>query len=192
MSIAAKKRKTRRAIKRRLAEISPEEMASRSALTCEHILRLPEYRESTMIMAYLSMDGELDPKAVLEQAHRDGKQTAVPVIDWDRHIMQAALYTPASPLKTVRYGLSEPKNRHLIDPPDIDLILVPGLGFGPSGQRLGRGGGFYDRFLDIVTKETILCAISFETQHQDELPTETHDITMDLLVTETGVRRFTV
>ncbi len=72
----------------------------------------------------------------------------------------------------------------------IDLVIVPGVGFSPTGLRLGRGLGFYDRFLaqhDFIGRS---CGLAFEDQVIEDLPTLDHDVPLSMLVTEQGVRRF--
>ena len=72
----------------------------------------------------------------------------------------------------------------------IDLVIVPGLGFTPKGHRIGRGMGFYDRFLAQPEFVGLSCGLSFEEQVLPELPVLDHDIPLGMLVTDRGVRRF--
>lgn len=91
-----------------------------------------------------------------------------------------------------KYGILEPDPRlHTeINISDIELFLCPGLAFGKDGTRLGHGGGYYDRAL--VQKSAIhiplICAVALDQQVFDTLPTEDHDIRMDMIVTESGIR----
>ena len=76
---------------------------------------------------------------------------------------------------------------HVIAPGEIDLILVPGLAFTPDGWRLGRGGGFYDRFLSQLPATAAKLGVCFDLQLVDTLPTEPHDQRLDGVVTERGL-----
>jgi 5-formyltetrahydrofolate cyclo-ligase len=73
---------------------------------------------------------------------------------------------------------------------DIDLVIVPGLAFDASGNRLGRGRGFYDRFLSHREFHGVICALALEEQFMDEVPAEELDVKMHMLVTDARVRRF--
>lgn len=75
----------------------------------------------------------------------------------------------------------------IIPPDEIDLILVPGLAFTRDGWRLGRGGGFYDRFLGLVTKQSAKLGVCFDLQLVEALPTESHDERLDGVITESGL-----
>jgi len=80
-----------------------------------------------------------------------------------------------------------PAAAQIIAPQEIDLILVPGLAFTRDGRRLGRGGGFYDRFLSQLPTSTVKLGICFELQLVDTLPTEPHDQRLDGVITENGL-----
>ena len=71
----------------------------------------------------------------------------------------------------------------------IDLLVVPGLGFDVKGNRLGRGRGFYDRFLAKPDFVGTICALSLEEQVVEAVPTDTHDIRVNMIVTDRQVRR---
>ncbi|HEX4984148.1 MAG TPA: 5-formyltetrahydrofolate cyclo-ligase [Ilumatobacteraceae bacterium] len=73
------------------------------------------------------------------------------------------------------------------DPTTVDVVVVPGVAFTPTGARLGQGGGWYDRFLAAVRPDCTSIGVGFDPQVVDELPTEAHDIRLDTIVTESGV-----
>jgi 5-formyltetrahydrofolate cyclo-ligase len=73
------------------------------------------------------------------------------------------------------------------DPSGVDVVIVPGVAFTPGGARLGQGGGWYDRFLAAVRPDCTSIGVGFEEQVVDALPTEAHDIALDLVVTESGL-----
>jgi len=72
------------------------------------------------------------------------------------------------------------------DPTTVDVVVVPGVAFTPAGARLGQGGGWYDRFLAEVRPDCTLIGVGFDPQLVDALPTEAHDISLDIIVTESG------
>jgi len=87
-------------------------------------------------------------------------------------------------------GLREPVEGMPVPVSDIDLVIVPGLGFDEQGNRLGRGRGFYDRFLSHRDFRGTACALAFEEQVVPAVPTGEGDMGVDMLVTDVRVRRF--
>jgi 5-formyltetrahydrofolate cyclo-ligase len=87
-------------------------------------------------------------------------------------------------------GVLEPEPGTPAEASGIDLVLVPGLGFGPAGQRIGRGAGFYDRFLGNPRLRAVRCGLAFELQVVEGIPMSGHDAALDMLITETGISRF--
>ncbi len=82
------------------------------------------------------------------------------------------------------FHIEEPQGDNMIDPEDLDLIVVPGVAYDRKGNRLGRGKGFYDRLLANVQATKI--GVGYEFQLFDEIPSEPHDIRMDAVITQTG------
>lgn len=121
---------------------------------------------------------------------------ALPRIDWDNRTMRAWLLPRAErvdrsrDLVARRFGVPEPAHGEPIDLEQLDAVLVPGLAFDRSGARLGRGAGFYDRFLaplDASSRAPRLIGVCFDRQLVVRVPTEAHDRRVDTLVTESGV-----
>ena len=96
----------------------------------------------------------------------------------------------ARDLKPGRFGLAQPENGVPIDPRTIDLIFVPAMAYDEGGHRLGRGGGYYDRFLSGRAPEAFRCGVAFECQVLDHIPYKEHDCSVEALVTEKRLRRF--
>ncbi|MCA9278368.1 MAG: hypothetical protein H6815_06890 [Phycisphaeraceae bacterium] len=154
-------------IQRDLAVLSADEIDRESRLVCEQLLTLA-YRETLLIkpdatvLVYLRKadEPELDlGRFIAEHAERGGTVCA-PRIEWDTSTMQSAVIAtrsePFSDAKTEirRFGVPEPLSvARVIDPESIDVVLVPGLAFDTDCNRLGRGGGFYDRFLGALQRE---------------------------------------
>lgn len=97
-------------------------------------------------------------------------------------------------LETGRYGVRSPRDRcPLVEPQNIDLILVPGLGFDRDLNRLGRGAGFYDRMIESLIEtlgtastRPVLVGVCFNCQIVERVPTQAHDFPMDRIITQTG------
>jgi 5-formyltetrahydrofolate cyclo-ligase len=88
------------------------------------------------------------------------------------------------------YGIREPAKGVPVPLPDIDLVVVPGLGFDEAGNRIGRGRGFYDRFLAHRGWHGVASGLAIEDQVVDEVPMHEHDTPVDMLVTDAKVRIF--
>ena len=142
-----------------------------------------EFREASVIFGYLSFRNEISVDAVFEEALRLGKIVAVPWIV-SRSEMKAALLHSLDNLPLDRYGIrTAPEPVTLVKPETIDLILVPGAGFSARGHRMGRGAGFYDRFLARVGGFRL--GITCDRLLREEIPVDEYDQPVEALVTET-------
>ena len=149
----------------------------------QQVLSLPAFQAAERIFAYCSVVPEVDTHAILAQARRRGKTVALPVTQPDGR-MQFARYDGV--LVPGRYGIPEPpRSAQVMLPQPGDLVLVPALAYDRAGRRLGRGGGYYDRFLscvDCCTVGLIRAAFLFDT-----LPAEWNDVPVSAVITEDGV-----
>ena len=170
-SLTEEKCRVRRELKESSAGFSERYVAEASRAVCERVLQSREFQEAAVVFGYLSFPLRL------------GKVVAVPCII-SRTEMKAARLVSLENLPLDRYGIrTSPEPVELISPEVLELILVPGAGFSEMGGRMGRGAGFYDRFLE-ETKGFRL-GVTCDKLLRKNIPTETHDQTMDALVTET-------
>lgn len=140
-------------------------------------------------MAYLPLPGELDVAHAIVQCLGMGKHVCVPDVNWDDRDMRPIelLSLNDASLRTTRYGVRVPREKVLVDPSRVDVVVVPGLAFDVSGHRLGRGGGFYDRFLAKLHAGAVKIAVAFEAQLVDCVPMAVTDVAVDVIVTEKRV-----
>ncbi len=183
----------RRLLRDRLAAISPADRQSRSTLACSWIAAMPEFDQAQVVMLYLSTAEELDTAPLALRCWRGGKTVVVPKVSWDQRRMLPTEITSLTSgvVRTAGTGIPEPVGGKPVPVDMIDLVIVPGLGFSTTGCRIGRGMGFYDRFLSQPEFIGRTCGLGFEDQVLDELPMLDHDVPLSMLVTERGVRRFT-
>ena len=185
MSISEEKAALRADIQRRLSQRDPADNAACDVRITQYVLSLPEFQAAERVFAYCSVVPEVDTHPILAQARRRGKTVALPVTQPDGQ-MQFARYDGA--LVPGRYGIPEPpRSAQVMLPQPGDLILVPALAYDRAGRRLGRGGGYYDRFLvcaDCCTVGLIRAAFLF-----DALPAEWNDVPVSAVITEDGVLR---
>ena len=144
---------------------------------CLEIIRT---RSATRIMAYLADPGEIDLDPTIQALLEDDRiEVAAPVVSLDAGRMTCGRLRglDAAGLVIDRYGLRSPAPPVLeLDPASLDVVLVPGVAFARDGRRLGRGGGYYDRFLAALPSTVHLIGICHSRQVRDDLPSEAHDV----------------
>jgi len=185
------KREIRHRMRATLAGMAPQTQAAKSRRAREAIVHLPEFRDARVVMIYLEIPHEAAAAELALPAWQDDKTVLVPRVVPDRQRMDAV------PIRSLDAGIArtcgnlrEPTNGDPWPVENIDLIVAPGLAFDRRGNRLGRGGGYYDRFLALPGVRAVTCALAFAEQIVDHVPTGAHDRAMDLIVTDAEVLRF--
>jgi 5-formyltetrahydrofolate cyclo-ligase len=167
--------------------LSPAAAAEKSARIVERLLGMDEYRRASTIMAYLDFRSEVRTGKLVEQAMADGKRVAVPVTDVaGRRLTPSLLEDFPGDLQPGAWGIPEPGPGRLrpLDPLELDLVIVPGVAFDGEGNRLGYGGGFYDRFLPRTGPGTVFVALAFELQIRPGVNPGAHDVPVHYIITE--------
>src|SRR5258706_3935116 len=142
-------------------------------------------------MLFLSSPVEIDTASLALKSWQAGKTVVVPKVSWDqRRMLPVEITSLHTDMTTTGPGVREPMSGNPIPTNMIDLVIVPGLGFTETGYRIGRGMGFYDRFLAQPEFIGVSCGLSFDEQIVPELPVLDHDIPLSMLVTDRGIRRF--
>jgi 5-formyltetrahydrofolate cyclo-ligase len=165
-----------------------------SAKFVELIVDLEWYQNADRIAAYLPFNGEADPLPLMDRAIVDGKQVFVPVIVAKSEPLKFEAWTRDTEVSNNRFNIREPEaSVDSISPTDLDLVITPLVAFDGQRNRLGVGGGYYDRtfaFLNnIATKsrETILVGLAYELQRIKTIDSKSHDVELDAVVTEMGI-----
>ncbi|USG66362.1 5-formyltetrahydrofolate cyclo-ligase [Brevibacillus ruminantium] len=176
-----------------LAERAAVDTAVRSRWSeqfCRALLSFDQLRDCQTIMAFYPFREELDIRAFLERARERGKEIWLPLTLQAERKIVPYVYTGPAMLKQGAYGIWEPDPDQAVAGhlPDLDAVLVPGVAFDPYGGRMGYGAGYYDRFLSSLSRRPLLIGCSFELQVIPQVPMEPHDIPLDYLATETGIR----
>ena len=174
-----------------LGAISPEERHTRSLDVCHQLRDTPEFRRAETIMLFLSMEQEVETSTLVLQAWKEGKTVALPRVRWaQREIEPVAIKSLETSPNPAVQGLRDPAGGTPISLARIDLVAVPGLAFDRRGHRLGRGKGFYDRFLSQKDFQGLRIALCFQEQLlQELLPVESHDMPMNMIVTDQKILR---
>ncbi|HEY9013006.1 MAG TPA: 5-formyltetrahydrofolate cyclo-ligase [Devosia sp.] len=162
--------------------------AEASKAAADHFSREISLNRADMVAAYWPIRDELDIKPVLTRLVDDGQPVCLPVVIGDGQPLELRRWEPGTALYPSGFGTLAPDEFALVVDPDV--ILVPLLGFDKHGTRLGYGGGYYDRTLARLAKRPKLVGFAFAMQEFDYIPHRAHDVPLDVVVTEEGVRHF--
>jgi 5-formyltetrahydrofolate cyclo-ligase len=185
----------RRELRARRRGLSPLEQRLHAAALTRALGRDLRFLRARRMGAFWPADGELDARPLLRRAHGRCMQTFLPVLRPGRQRrLWFVSYRPHAPLRLNRLGIPEPSRdrRHLKLPWQLDLLLVPLVGFDRDCNRIGMGGGFYDRTLAYLRRRThwrrpYLMGIAHECQRIERIDPRPWDIPLDGIATELGV-----
>lgn len=148
------------------------------------------FDEAETILFYLAVKDEVQTEKMIEESLQKDKRVVVPFIDWQRkEILPSEIKNLAKDIKIGILKIPQPKKNLYspFSPASIDLVIIPGVVFDRKGNRLGFGAGFYDRFLGKLSDTTKLVGLAFELQLVDNVPSQSHDVAVDYLITEGGI-----
>lgn len=180
---------TRRAGRAARHNLAGAERVEHEAALISHLLSL-SLLEGRSVGLFVADDGEPDLTPIAELLWRRGQQVALPVVGdepADRS-MHFRSWSPDVDLVAGRYGIPVPPVA-ASKPMSPACVLVSLTAFDAMGNRMGRGGGYFDRYLASV--DTAVVGVGFERQRMDRVPTESHDVSLPVIVTDLGVRFFT-
>jgi len=184
------KNRLRAAIRRHVAALSADERRAASDSIARRVLALAAFCQARAVMLFASMPDEVDTSAIIAGALAAGKRVGLPRCRPGGHELDVIeIADPAADPAPGRYGIPEPVGDCLIPPADLDLVLVPGRAFDRSGNRLGRGAAYYDRFLAGAAARALRCAVCFEGQLLPTVPHDAHDVPVHVIVTDKQVVR---
>lgn len=186
----------RKATLRRIALGRREAQPNKAVLSeriCATLARLPEYPQARTICSYVGVGSEVLTWNLLQAAIADGQRVIVPYVDGGRlrlfHLHDLAELAPAP------FGLLEPPPElrgqpdRQVQPANVELFVVPGLAFDPTGARLGYGKRYYDSLLQSAPPKSPRIGLAFACQMQPILPVLEYDVSMHMVITESAVHR---
>ncbi len=185
------KTRLRQKLQNCLLAIPPKQRSEKSRKVCRKLISTPQFQSASVVMMYLSLPHEVDTSEAILQAWQLGKVVAVPKISWQqRHMIPVQINSLETDLSTSASGLRSPIKGVPIPFGEIDLVVAPALGFDRKGNRLGRGGSFYDRFFANEELKASRCGLAFEEQVIDSIPVTESDEPVDFLITDEEIINF--
>ena len=169
----------RREIREKKRAMTGEEILARSEKLAQLFLTTEAYQQAETIYGYLPYNQEVRTVPILQRALRDGKRVAVPKVFGDT--MKFIYMEDLALVETGYAGIPEPVADGPVAEDQNALVLMPGLAFTENGQRMGYGGGFYDRFLAEEPNHPTV-ALCYQFQLLNTLPTEDYDVPVDLVL----------
>jgi len=167
--------------------LTKQEVASRSLVIMEQLAPLPQFQEARVTLSYIpSRDNEVDILPLIHSKLDEGMTVLVPVT-MSRSCLVWSRLKAFCDLAPARFDIVEPRPEchEFMTPPENSVVLVPGIAFSFRGERIGYGGGYFDRFLAHFHGCKI--GLAFDLQMTESIPSEAHDIPMDIIVTEAAV-----
>ena len=165
---------------------SQEDRLKKSWVIADKLFSMREFVEAKMILFYASFDGEVETFEMMKQAQRLGKKIALPAsIKIQKKIIPTLIENLDEDLQIGVYGIKEPRDvqSKSVDFRQIDLIIVPGVAFDRENNRLGRGEGYYDRFLRDIPAYTPAFGLAFDFQIVNRLPyIDAHDMKLSRVI----------
>jgi 5-formyltetrahydrofolate cyclo-ligase len=177
-----KKRQLRQVLIKKLKSHKEDERLKKSSRIAEKLFLLKEYIQAKTVLYYISLDGEVETVRMIKKSIEQGKRVAVPVVRKEtREIIPSLLKDYDGELTRGPHGTRHPKEEYIrpISLESLDLVVVPGLAFDEAGNRLGRGMGYYDRFLGRLPKNIPTVGLAFDFQVVSDFPPlEPHDFSV--------------
>ncbi|MGC8864276.1 MAG: 5-formyltetrahydrofolate cyclo-ligase [Bacteroidales bacterium] len=174
------KKAIRQSIKARKKALSTEEALARSALIFEKVEQIPVFQAAQTLLAYWALPGEVQTQDFILKWYQQ-KTILLPVMNGEELLLR-----PFTGLQQMQVsnplGIAEPTGENFTQLEHIDLVIVPGVAFDHQNNRLGRGKAYYDRLLSRM--KTFRLGVCFQFQIFDQIPVSSHDIPMDMVLTD--------
>jgi 5-formyltetrahydrofolate cyclo-ligase len=185
---ASEKRRIRESARAKRHAQADKDEASRMIL--QRLMSMPEYEMAQTVAFYVDVRDEVRTRFALAKALSTRKRIVVPYCE-DKKLALCRI-CQLDELEAGRFGVLEPRREfrqphRILSASQSDLIVVPGVAFDRHGGRMGHGLGYYDRLLAALPPTTVLVGLAYECQVFDQIPVDTHDVSMDWVITESTV-----
>lgn len=186
------KQAIRKHIRQQRREISAQQQQASALALQQQINELNLISDESVIAAYISNDGELSPHCLIETLWQSSTKVTLPVVHpfTAGHLLFLS-YKPQTTMVNNQYGIPEPQLdvTSVMPIDEVDIVFMPLVAFDKKGNRLGMGGGYYDRTLARKRKSQLFIGLAHDVQELPDLPTEPWDVPLDMIVTPTQVIR---
>lgn len=190
MKSALDKNQIRKQYKQIRSQLSIPQVEQNSSRIAAHLFESAPWKNSRVVMLYLSFQNEVMTDQIFRQGWAEGKTMLIPICSAENGIMTMSILTSFEHLVQNRYGIRElpTPSQQIISPEEIDLCLIPGIAFDRFGNRLGFGSGYYDRYLTQIKHTVPRVALAHSCQiYHGILPTDQYDLPMHYMLTEYGL-----
>lgn len=178
------KKEIRKQIEQKRASMTTSQKALWDKQILHQLLQSEYYTRAKIIFCYISFEGEVDTLTFIEHALSDNKILCVPKVHSMKEGMDAYRIKNLDQLTKGYYGILEPSDlTGIIQPTSIDLLIIPGVAFDGNMNRIGYGGGFYDRYLKNIASTTPKIALAYDFQILESLPTDSYDEMITKVIT---------
>ena len=164
-----------------------ESRFQKSALIYSKLFARQEFKDAKIIMFYVSFDGEVDTREMIKEAMEQGKKVVLPItITEEKKIIPSLIEDLENDLTDGPYGIQQPKTNpaQALNFDELDVVIVPGVAFDKKANRMGRGQGYYDRFLKKLPSHVATIGLAFDFQVVEDLPfLKDHDIPVSFVIT---------
>lgn len=184
------KKELRKKIIAQRDQLSPLEVIEKSSLIAGRLYGLPAYLKADTVMFFIAFGSEVNTRAMVEETIKRGKLALAPkALPKTRELIPSQIIDWEQDLAPGSYNIPEPRADKLrpFAPEKIDLLIVPGVAFDQKGNRLGYGGGYYDRFFPLLNPGTPLVALVFDLQILPDVPVDEWDHRVDCIITDKRV-----
>lgn len=177
MVTVMKKSELRKQIKERKRLYTEQQLHEMSQCVVDRLMHHSRIVEAKTVMMYYSLPDEVDTHEAVDMLVAMGKKVVLPVVVDDEN-MVLRTYRGRNDLKQGTYNIYEPAGEVFTDYGSVDVVVVPGVGFDTNGNRLGRGKGYYDRFLSTIP-QAYRIGMCFDFQKVDSVPTDANDVAVN-------------
>jgi len=171
--------------------IPAPERKRKDNLIKHNLFNIPEFKTAKSVLFYASFRTEVETLSIIEESFKMGKRVLVPKVDKEKHRLRLYEIKNMRELSPGYMGILEPSlpDERLKEINNINLVIIPGTCFDYLGNRLGYGAGYYDILLPGIKGKAPLVALAYEEQLIDSIPSEMHDVKVDIIITDARILR---
>lgn len=190
-SVIMDKQQLRQRLQKKLLAMPSKQRMEKSKKACRNLIATQQFQDASVIMMYLSLRSEVDTSEAILSAWQLGKTVVAPKISWQqRHMIPVVITSLDTEFSIDVANLKNPTAGAPMPFEEIDLVVTPGLAFDRQGNRLGRGGSYYDQFFANTNLRAKKCGFAFADQIVESIPVKDHDKPVDFLVTDREILSF--